>query len=128
MRQLLILIALLGVVALCTGAALAHPPADIKLTLDAASHVLTVTAMHQSQDTSKHYVSEIDVWLNDNLIVIQKFTGQTDAATQIASYVINAAKTGDTIRVNAVCSIRGTKMVESKVDDIPASGQNNKVI
>lgn len=123
MRQILTLLALLGVVALCSGVALAHPPSDIKLSLDPASHLLTVTAMHQTMDATKHYVGEIDVWLNDNLIVMQKFSGQTDTATQVASYVINAAKTGDTIRVNAVCNIHGSKTVESKVEDITLTPQ-----
>ena len=120
MRQLLSLLALLGVLALAAGAVWAHPPSDVKLTLDTTTHVLTVTALHPVQDPAKHYIGEIDVWINDTEIITQKFSNQTDATSQVASYTVIAAKTGDTIKVTATCNIHGAKTVESKVEDIPA--------
>lgn len=86
----------------------AHPPSDITLKYDQKTHILTVTALHNTLDPTTHYIKLIEVSINGAPMITQNFLSQTDKATQQAQYIIIDLKPGDTIVAKATCSIRGS--------------------
>lgn len=88
--------------------AYAHPPRDIKITFDPATKMLTAVVMHDVANPVPHHIKEVDVYLNDKKI-IQHFIGvQDNHETQTVSYLIPDVKSGDTLAVEAFCSIYGS--------------------
>lgn len=109
MRTLLfVLTAVVGLLVLQVEAAMAHPPSDIQLNFNKKTHILTVTVFHQVKDPTTHYIKEVDVSLNDNQIITQKFTRQTDNAKQMAQYIIPDAAANSVLKVTGTCNIRGS--------------------
>ena len=97
------------------GAALAHPPSEIKLQFNPVKHILEVMVMHDVQDSSKHYVGQIKVEINGQEAVKQVFLQQTDRKEQWVSYVLLDAKPGDEITVKADCNMFGSRKQTLKV-------------
>jgi hypothetical protein len=124
----------LTLVAMCSvaflafaGAGWAHPPKDVQLEFNPDNHMLMVMAMHDTKDPTKHFVGDIEVDLNGEKLIDQKFKSQPTADMQMGHYLINDAKIGDTLAVTAACNIAGKKTVTLKVEKpkpaAPAQGQ-----
>ena len=96
--------------------ALAHPPKDVKIEFDQGEKMLTVTAYHDTKDATKHFASVIEVELNGEKVIEQKFKSQVGADAQKARYWLNDAKIGDEITVTATCSIAGKKKATLKIE------------
>jgi hypothetical protein len=121
MRSTAVLICVLAV-CLFAGAAAAHPPKDVSLEFDPASHMLMVMAMHDTKDVTKHYVGTIQVSLNGDKLIEQKFKSQPTPDMQMGHYLINDAKVGDVLSVTAICSIAGKKTVTLKIEKPKPAG------
>jgi hypothetical protein len=99
------------VLMLLAGGVLAHPPKDVKVEFNPDNHMLMVTAIHDTKDVAKHYVGTIEVDVNGQKMIEQKFKSQVTPDNQGAHYWLNDAATGDTLSVTATCNIAGKKTV-----------------
>jgi len=98
------------------GAGLAHPPKDVQLDYNPDNHMLMVMATHDTKDVAKHFVGTIQIDLNGEKVIEQKFKTQPTADMQMGHYLINDAKIGDTLTITAVCNIAGKKSVTLKIE------------
>ncbi|MFH0856052.1 MAG: hypothetical protein V1869_06085 [Candidatus Omnitrophota bacterium] len=87
--------------------AYAHPPHDIKITFDPATKVLTAVIMHDVANPANHYINKVDAGLNGKEIIEQRISRQDNYASQTVSWLIPDVKDGDTLSVEAYCSISG---------------------
>jgi desulfoferrodoxin (superoxide reductase-like protein) len=109
------LMSLALVVVLAAGSVWAHPPKDVKLEFDPATKTLQVTAVHDTKDATKHFIGTVEVDLNGEKIIEQKFKSQIGVDAQKARYWINDASVGDTLAVTATCNIAGKKKVTLEI-------------
>jgi small ligand-binding sensory domain FIST len=93
----------------------AHPPSDIIITYDKATKTLHAVIMHNVANPSNHYIKKVDVAINGQEIIEHKISGQDNNTNQTVAYLIPDAKTGDTISVEAYCSISGKTKREIKL-------------
>ena len=87
--------------------AYAHPPSDIKITFDSKTKILNAIIIHNVSNPSKHYIKEVDVFLNGKKIIQQSISQQDNFDNQSVSYLIPDAKVGDVFSVEGDCSISG---------------------
>ena len=116
MKKAVALIAMFAVLAFCSSA-FAHPPSDIIITYDSAAKMLKAVIMHNVSNTEKHYISKVDVGLNGKEIILHSIRRQDNNASQTVSYLIPDTKPGDTLSVEATCSISGKLKKEIKVPE-----------
>ena len=109
-------VALIFTIVLVVSAASAHPPKDVKIEFDQGSKMLMVTAYHDTKDATKHFVGVIEVDLNGEKVIEQKFKSQIGTDAQKAHYWVNDAKIGDEISVTATCNIAGKKKMSLKIE------------
>ena len=88
----------------------AHPPKDITIEFNKETKTLKISISHQVKDTDvkKHFVKDIKVYLNDELVIQQTFKCQLSANAQDVSYVLIDAEKGNKIKVEAQCCIIGS--------------------
>jgi desulfoferrodoxin (superoxide reductase-like protein) len=86
-----------------------HTPTKIDLSFDNENMVLKVEVYHPVLLPGNHYIHKIEVYLNDNLIIIQEFDHQLTKEAQKAGYFIFEAKKNDVIKVKAFCNKHGDK-------------------
>lgn len=116
MKKIHVVLAALVLLAMPT---LAHPPADVEMTYDPDSRVLTVEITHGVNNASRHYVNKVMVQLGGNKIIEQTFGSQADSQGQRAVYTIIDAREGDSIAVTAHCNVSGRK---SSTFVVPGAG------
>lgn len=87
--------------------AFAHPPGHIDITYEPNSQTISVLVEHNVGNPRTHFIKEIDVSLNGKRMIEDKFTRQSNDNDQSADYEIPDLKKGDTITVDAYCSISG---------------------
>jgi len=95
--------------------AYAHPPSDIIITFDPKTKILSAVIMHNVSNPESHFIKKVDIGLNGKEIIELKFSRQDNNASQPVSYLIPDAKAGDTLSVEAYCSISGKLEKEIKV-------------
>jgi desulfoferrodoxin (superoxide reductase-like protein) len=95
--------------------ALAHPPQDIIINFDSESNMLQAIIVHNVSNPTEHFIKKVDIGLNGEEIIEHKISRQDNNETQIVYYLIPDAKPGDTISVEAYCSISGTLKKEIEV-------------
>ena len=90
--------------------ALAHPPQNVEVGYDQKAQTLTVKITHNSNNPDRHYVKEVEVKKNGQVVQRGVYTKQ---AGDVFVYTFAMAATGaDTIDVTAFCSIHGSKTVK----------------
>lgn len=87
---------------------LANAPQDVKLSYDSPSQMLTVTITHKSPFPKFHYINNVEIKKNGNLVSTSKYENQPDQATFIYSYKVMAV-VGETFEVKVSCSLYGSK-------------------
>ena len=95
--------------------AYAHPPSDIIITFDPETKILNAVIMHSVSNPHNHYINKVDIALNGQEIIEHKISRQDNNVSQTVSYLIPDAKAGDTLSVEAYCSISGKLKKEIKV-------------
>ncbi len=90
---------------------LSHAPTRIDMDFDNENKLLKLEIYHPVLLPGNHYIKTIEVYLNDNLRIVQNFDRQMTKKTQKAGYFIFEAKKGDIIKVKAICSKHGDKTV-----------------
>jgi hypothetical protein len=88
-------------------AAYAHPPADIEMTFDPKTKVLSAIIVHDVSNPAAHFIKKVDISLNGKEIIEQAISRQDNFNTQTVSYLIPDFKTGDLLAVEGYCSISG---------------------
>jgi len=86
-----------------------HPPTKIDLNFDNENKILKVEVHHPVLLPENHYINKIEVYLNDNLIIVQEFDRQLTKKAQKAGYFIFEAKKDDVIKVKVSCNKHGDK-------------------
>ncbi|OGX20718.1 MAG: hypothetical protein A3K54_04735 [Omnitrophica WOR_2 bacterium RBG_13_44_8] len=97
--------------------AYAHPPSDIKITYDAKTKILTAVIYHNVSNPANHHIGKVDIGLNGKEVVEHKISRQDNNTTQTVSYLIPDTKAGDTLSVEAYCSISGKLEKEIKASE-----------
>ena len=87
--------------------AFAHPPSDITITYDPATKILKAIIIHNVSNPANHFIGKVDVGLNGKEIIEHKISKQDDNLQQTVAYLIPDVKEGDSISVEAYCSISG---------------------
>jgi len=93
----------------------AHPPSEITITFDPKTKILTAVIAHNVSIPQRHFIKQVDIALNGQEIISQTFNRQDDNFGQTVSYRVSEAKPGDTLSVEAYCSISGKLKKEIKV-------------
>ena len=86
-----------------------HAPTKIDIDFNNEDMVLKVEVFHPVPLPGNHYIDKIEVYLNDNLIIVQEFDRQLTNKVQKAGYFIFEAKKDDVIKVKAFCNKHGDK-------------------
>jgi desulfoferrodoxin (superoxide reductase-like protein) len=86
-----------------------HAPTKIDLNFNNEDKILKVEVYHPVLSSGNHYIGKIEVYLNDNLIIVQEFKNQLTKKVQKAGYFIFEAKKDDVIKVKAFCNKHGDK-------------------
>ena len=87
----------------------AHPPKKIVLNTDLKNKSLSINIVHPVKDSEKHFISDVKVSLNGQVIEEKKFTKQSTTTNEIISMTIDEMKEGDKIEVECVCNKAGRK-------------------
>lgn len=107
MRVKRTLVLMLGLIA-SAAEVYAHPPSDFKIGYDAGTKILSVEVIHKVKDSAKHFIDDINVYLNNKIAVKQVFKSQTDKEMQKVIYMVIDAAPGDEIKVKADCNFVGS--------------------
>ncbi len=86
----------------------AHPPAEVRLSYDAASGTLTVTITHGTVIPSWHYVKQVEIVKNGTPVISTPYTSQPDRTNITYTYAVSAAP-GDVLEVTCTCNIFGSR-------------------
>jgi desulfoferrodoxin (superoxide reductase-like protein) len=95
--------------------ALAHPPSDITIQFDPATKTLTAAIKHRVSNPNSHYIYKVDIGLNGKEIQMLPFKKQETSVSQTVSFVIPAAKKGDTLSVEGYCNLSGRLKKEIEI-------------
>ncbi|MFA5156715.1 MAG: hypothetical protein WC532_04920 [Candidatus Omnitrophota bacterium] len=95
--------------------AFAHPPSKIIISYDPTVGELQALIIHNVSSPESHYIKKIDIGLNGKEIAELEFSRQDNNVTQTLTYFIPNVKPGDTLSVEAYCSISGKLEKEIKV-------------
>jgi|GEM_PF-1249584 hypothetical protein len=99
-----------AVMALISQVALADPPNAVGISI--VKDRIMVTAMHATKDVNKHFIGQIEVFINGVKLIDQKFIRQANGNMQIAQYICPGLKAGDKVSATATCNITGSKTTE----------------
>nr|WP_321353227.1 hypothetical protein [uncultured Methanoregula sp.] len=97
--------------------AAANPPSAMSLAYDPAVSVLSVTITHPPLGMNGHYIKEVAVSVNGNLVNDSVYTGQP-SDTFTYTYPL-ALRPGDVAEVTATCSLSGSA---TRTYAMPAAG------
>ncbi len=95
------------------GSAYAHPARKVDVRITGTQ--LDIVVEHKVSDPAAHFIDIIDVHVNGEKLVDQKYLMQTDNV-QKAVYLIPSLKKGDTVSVKAHCSKNGDKEASITVE------------
>jgi hypothetical protein len=84
----------------------AHPASSVILQYDVEASILEVTAIHTVWNAEVHYISEITIELNGELVVSRDYSHQTSRSAQYDQFAIPAEE-DDVFVVNTVCNEGG---------------------
>ncbi len=95
--------------------AYAHPPSDIAITFDAKTKILHAVIVHNVGNPINHYIKKVALGLNGKEIIEHTISRQDNNTNQTVTYLIPDVKIGDTLSVEAYCSISGKLEKEIKI-------------
>lgn len=104
MKYILLFVLLVG-----SSLLMAHPASNVELEFDQEASILTVNFDHKVKNAEKHFITEIIVSLNEEVIIEQKLEHQDNFESGNLIYKIIDAKPGDNIKVKTKCSKIGNK-------------------
>lgn len=90
------------------GISYADAPKDVKIEYDQSTQTLTVTITHKSMFGKMHYIKSVEIRKNSVPISINNYDSQPKEVPFTYTYKVEAAG-GDTLEVNVVCNMSGSK-------------------
>ena len=109
-------------IAVLSGSALAHPPADVVVTYDDTTGDLVVVISHQVDDPATHYVKQVTVKPGDIVLIDKSYTSQPDRSSLTYRYNLPQLKgSSGEIRVDAQCSQFGSRSGSLTLRSAPAA-------
>ena len=114
MRKIFMFIAACLFLAVCS-TAYAHPPSDIIITFDTKTKMLNAAIMHNVSNPESHFIKKVDIALNGKDIITHTLSRQDNNVSQTVRYLVPDVKAGDTLSVEAHCSISGKLQKEIKI-------------
>jgi len=84
-----------------------HPPSDIKISYDLKNSKISVDILHKTKANDKHFIYEIEVFVNDKKVIRQDTTMQINNEGQYLIYIVPGLKINDKIKVWAECNKGG---------------------
>ena len=105
-KNLIICVMLVSIVVWST-TAMAHPPIDMNLEYNLDESILSVTIVHETPAPTVHYVKQVKIELNDEIIIDEQYTSQPTTSEFTYEYTI-VANVGDSIKVTSYCNIQGS--------------------
>jgi desulfoferrodoxin (superoxide reductase-like protein) len=93
---------------LCSIPAIAHPPAEVVLSYDLESQILTVSVTHTSKSPGEHYVKKVEIKKNGKSVGVYEYNDQPNTATFVYTYKISAQR-GDVLEAVVSCNKYGSK-------------------
>ena len=88
----------------------AHPPISFKIIYNET--MLSIGIRHEVDNASKHHIDKLSIEHEGEILIMQKFNGQTSKEMQEAIYKIDGLEEGDKIKITAHCNIAGKKSTE----------------
>jgi hypothetical protein len=98
----------------------AHPPADVRLSYDAASSTLTVTITHSTIIPSWHYVKQVEIVKNGTSVSTTGYESQPGKTSFTYTYAV-PAQPGDVLEVTCTCNILGSKAAKLQIGKADAA-------
>lgn len=86
---------------------IAHPPQDMTLLYDLDTQELTVIITHISPGPTLHYINQIEIFRNDELVISESYDSQPTTSEFIYNFTVEA-DAGDEFQVIARCNIQGS--------------------
>ena len=106
LRQAVVLFSAIAALALLTGTAWANPPTAMAISYDQGTSDLSVSITHPAGGISGHYIKEVTLTVNGNVVNDSIYTSQpADEFTYTYPLLL---KPGDVVVATATCSIAGT--------------------
>ena len=125
----MLILALISI-AVLSGGALAHPPADVVVTYSEKTGDLAVTITHQVDDPATHYVKPVVVKQGDLVLIDTSYTSQPDRTSFTYHYNLPQLKgsTGE-IQMEAQCSQSGSRsgilmLTRTRIPEPPGSPES----
>jgi hypothetical protein len=97
-------------------ALVASPPKKVNLTYNKDTNELSIQALHKTKDVNKHYIKALKISVNGTEREIVELDKQSNAVETLYNYKIGELKSGDVVRVVAVCNKPGSKSAELKIE------------
>ena len=94
----------------------AHPASQVSLEFERETSILKVGFSHKVSNADKHFIFEVNVYLNTNEIITQKLEKQETADGGELVYRIIEVKPGDKIKVQTNCNKTGKKSAEITIE------------
>lgn len=98
-----------ALVLLFAGIASATPPDRILLAYSDSTGMLTIAVHHPTFYPAAHHIAKVAVMLNDSVVLVRKFSRQTNNQELDMECPVPGARPGDHISVTAVCNIFGKR-------------------
>jgi len=89
----------------------AHAPKSIDLAYDGEAAALSVKVWHKVSNQDKHYIEKISVYAGETLLAEKTYERQetADGQEEIFLFIDRPLKTGDAVKVVAICNILGKR-------------------
>jgi len=94
--------------------AMAHSPASVSLSYSKESSMLTVSITHTVEDRTTHYISEIQIFVNNTLVNTTTYTSQPTNSQFSYNFTITAGA-GAVIKSIVKCNVAGQTTKELTV-------------
>lgn len=94
------------------GAAAAHPPTDIAAAWNKADGTLSISASHQVNDNTKHYIMTLVVMDGNKQLLMKKYTQQAGLSGFSDKVQLSGVKPGTKLTIELTCNIMGSASKE----------------
>ncbi|MBU1061488.1 MAG: hypothetical protein KJ952_02040 [Candidatus Omnitrophica bacterium] len=99
-----------------TSLSYAHPPSDIILEYDFETGLCSVVIMHNVENPQAHFIKKVSIALNGQEIISHSISLQDEFDMQVLGYIVPDVRKGDTLSIEAYCSISGKMKKELKAE------------
>jgi hypothetical protein len=97
------------------GPAFATPPSKVDILYNKDTKILSSIVTHHTINSYFHYISKVEISVNEKIVKVERMTRQTNSNQQILSTPLQDVNPGDVISVMAYCDFFGQKGSSIKV-------------